>query len=116
MSILASHGCTIRSDEARGAFVAFKAFAERRGGNNFLVDGEGAFMEVGFLAWLQSINLGLEMTPPGCPDMNGLAEKTIQTIVRMSTTMLYMAGIPRVFWPDAARTAAMLLCMLTIAS
>ena len=98
-------------DEARGAFVAFKAFVERQCGSDILVlhtDGEGSFMEAAFIGWLQSIGLVMEMTPPGCPDMNGLAERTIQTIVRMTTTMLYTAGIPGGFWPDAARTAAYL--------
>lgn len=98
-------------DEARGAFAAFKAFAERQCGCNMLVlhtDGESSFMEAGFISWLQSIGLVLEITPPGCPDMDGLAERTIQTIVRMTTTILYTAGIPGTFWPDAARTPAYL--------
>jgi len=68
---------------------------------------EGLFMDIKFIGWLQRIGLVLEMTPPGCLDMNGLAERTIR-IVRMTTTMLYAAGIPGVFWPDAARTAAYL--------
>jgi len=98
-------------DESRGAFVAFKAYAECQYGLNLQVlytDGEDSFQEVGFIGWLQSIGVILEMTPPSCPDMNGLAERTIQTIIRMTTMMLYTARIPGIVWPDAAQTATYL--------
>ena len=92
-------------DESRVAFVAFKAYAEHQCGSNLLVlhtDREGSFQKAGFIGWMQSIGVILEMTSPGCPDMNRLAKRTIQTIVRITTTILYTAGIPGIFWPDAA--------------
>jgi transposase InsO family protein len=51
----------------------------------------------------------LEKTPPGTPQLNGIAERMNRTLTERARSMRIHAGLPKQFWAEAVSTAAYLI-------
>ncbi|CAI7817824.1 unnamed protein product, partial [Closterium sp. NIES-53] len=63
----------------------------------------GEFLGADFTNFLKRNSIRHQLTCPGTPQQNGIAECTNWTIGEAAKTMLGVAGIPYKFWPDAVR-------------
>ncbi|CAI7926313.1 unnamed protein product [Closterium sp. NIES-54] len=66
-------------------------------------DRGGEFLGAEFTKFLKRNGIGHQLTCPGTPQHNGIAEHANRTIGEAAKTLLGAAGMPYKFWPDAVR-------------
>lgn len=89
-------------------FCAFKAQVENETGmkiKTFRSDNGTEFCSNKFKAFLEQNGIQKQTSVEYTPQQNGLAERTIRTIVEKARCMLYDAGLPKRFWGEALNTA-----------
>ncbi|CAI7765245.1 unnamed protein product [Closterium sp. NIES-54] len=68
-------------------------------------DRGGEFLSKEFSLWLKKNGIRHSLTMPYSLAMNGIAERANRTIMEMARGLLFEAGLPKYFWPDAVRSA-----------
>ncbi|GJP37861.1 hypothetical protein CLOM_g22265 [Closterium sp. NIES-68] len=66
-------------------------------------DRGGEFLGADFNAWLKKNGIRHQLTCPGTPQQNGIAERANRTIGEAAKALLRDAGLPYKFWPEAVR-------------
>ncbi|GJP54443.1 hypothetical protein CLOM_g13532 [Closterium sp. NIES-68] len=66
-------------------------------------DRGGEFLGADFTAWLKKNGIRHQLTCPGTPQQNGIAERANRTIGEAAKALLRDAGLPYKFWPEAVR-------------
>ena len=91
------------------AYKLFEARAERVSGCSVLhLHADGEFIGDDLRLHLRNRGIELCLTQPYAPQMNGLAERVIQTIIEHASTMLCAAGLAIGFWSSAIKCAVFL--------
>ena len=72
-------------------------------------DNGGEYTSNDFNAYCSKHGIRHELTEPGTPQHNGVAERMNRTIVERVRCMLRMAKLPKAFWGEAVRVACYLL-------
>ena len=104
------YGLEAKSD-AFPAFQHFVAHIERECGHPLLAlrsDNAGEFISTKIEDWCSERGIVLQTTQPYTPDMNGVAERVIRTIVEHASAMLWSSFLGLVFWYEAVKTAVYL--------
>ncbi|CAI7869001.1 unnamed protein product [Closterium sp. NIES-54] len=68
-------------------------------------DRGGEFRSNEFSLWLKKNGIRHSLTMPYSPAMNGIAERANRTITETAHGLLFEAGLPDYFWPNAVRSA-----------
>ncbi|CAI7791338.1 unnamed protein product [Closterium sp. NIES-54] len=63
----------------------------------------GEFLGAEFTKFLKKNGIPHQLTCPGTPQQNGIAERANRTIGEAAKTLLGAAGMPYKFWPEAVR-------------
>ncbi|CAI7919344.1 unnamed protein product [Closterium sp. NIES-54] len=66
-------------------------------------DRGGLFLGAEFTKFLKKNGIRHQLTCPGTPQQNGIAERANRTIGEAAKTLLGAAGMPYKFWPEAVR-------------
>ncbi|CAI7812739.1 unnamed protein product [Closterium sp. NIES-53] len=66
-------------------------------------DRGGEFLGAEFTKFLKKNGIRHQLTCPGTPQQNGIAERANRTIGKAAKTLLGAAGMPYKFWPKAVR-------------
>ncbi|CAI7751975.1 unnamed protein product, partial [Closterium sp. NIES-54] len=66
-------------------------------------DRGGEFLGAEFTKFLKKNGTRHQLTCPGTPQQNGIAERANRTIGKAAKTLLGAAGMPYKFWPEAVR-------------
>ena len=69
-------------------------------------DNGGEYLSAEFEAYLKSKGIRHQLTVPGSPEQNGVAERMNRTIVEAARSMIAHAGLPNTYWAEAVATAA----------
>ena len=69
--------------------------------NILRTDGGGEYMGKDFQEWLKSRGIHHELTNPGTPQENGVAERLNRTILDMMRTMMFQSELPKFLWTFA---------------
>ena len=72
-------------------------------------DGGGEFQSIKFQNHLSKCGILQQVSCPGTPEQNGVAERKHRHIVEMGLTMLFNAKLPLSLWVDAFLTAVYLI-------
>ena len=64
-------------------------------------DRGGEYMSGAFNEWLQEQGITHELTCPGTPEQNGVAERTNRTLADAARTIMFQADLPAKYWEDA---------------
>ncbi|KAL0298823.1 UNVERIFIED_CONTAM: Retrovirus-related Pol polyprotein from transposon TNT 1-94 [Sesamum radiatum] len=97
------------------AFVRFKEFrleVENQTGckiKTLRSDRGGEYLSCEFIDYLKENGIVSQRTPPGTPQLNGMAERRNQTLLDMIRSMMSFTELPLSFWGYALETAARLL-------
>ena len=91
------------------AYKLFEARAERVSGCSVLhLHADGEFIGDDLRLHLRNRGIELYLTQPYAPQMNGLAERVIRTVIEHASAMLWAAGLPIGFWSSAVKCAVFL--------
>ena len=91
------------------AYKLFEARAERVSGCSVLhLHADGEFIGDDLRLHLRNRGIELCLTQPYAPQMNGLAERVIRTVIEHASAMLWAAGLPIGFWSSAVKCAVFL--------
>ena len=102
-------------DEARFDVLRLIKAAQVQTGlplKRFHSDGGGEYQHRDFLRVLEEAGTTVTNTPAHTSQLNGKAERKIQTLFNLTRTLLHSAGkhgLPASFWSEAVRTAAYVL-------
>lgn len=72
-------------------------------------DNGGEFLSNSFQAWLAKCGIRHETSAPYTPQQNGVAERSIRTIMEAARSMLYAKNIPIEMWGEAVACATYVL-------
>ncbi|KAL0445142.1 UNVERIFIED_CONTAM: hypothetical protein Slati_2236900, partial [Sesamum latifolium] len=72
-------------------------------------DRGGEYLSGEFIDYLNENGILSQWTPPGTPQLNGVAERRNQTLLDMVRSMTSFTELPPSFWGYALETAAKLL-------
>ena len=92
----------VKSDTFK-VFVSIKAYFERQTGNKLKYlrcDGGGENLSNEFKAFISAEGIIQEVTPRYTPQMNGVSERAIQTVVTKLRAVLHWSNMPHHFWGD----------------
>mmetsp|Transcript_23604 Transcript_23604/g.35354 ORF Transcript_23604/g.35354 Transcript_23604/m.35354 type:complete len:306 (+) Transcript_23604:3127-4044(+) len=67
----------------------------------FVTDAGTAFQDPEFLSWNREKGILIRPAAPRAPEMNGRAERRIQTVQRMLRKVLKQSTLPNSYWPEA---------------
>ncbi|KAL0405844.1 UNVERIFIED_CONTAM: hypothetical protein Slati_3898300 [Sesamum latifolium] len=73
------------------------------------LDRGGEYLSGEFIDYLKENGIISQWTPPGTPQLNGVAERRNQTLLDMVRSMMNFTELPLSFWGYALETAAKLL-------
>ncbi|SCV72786.1 BQ2448_4323 [Microbotryum intermedium] len=96
-----------RKSDSFERFKTWKRRVELSSGHTLKVvrsDRGGEFLSTEFKQWLDDTGLSRQLTIPGTPEQNGVAERANRSISEAARTMLYESGLPMVFWAEAVAT------------
>ncbi|KAL0315387.1 UNVERIFIED_CONTAM: Copia protein [Sesamum radiatum] len=97
------------------AFVRFKEFrleVENQTGSKIKTlrsDRGGEYLSGEFIDYLKKNGIVSQWTPPGTPQLNGVAERRNRTLLDMIRSMMSFTELPLSFWGYALETVARLL-------
>ena len=94
------------------AFQNFVAFTERECTLEKVIalrtDNAGEYISIKMQTWCADRGIVLQPTQPYSPDMNGVAERMMRSIVQDASAMLWGAHLGIPFWYEAVKTAVYL--------
>ena len=94
--------------EAFEKFKEYRMEAEKRLGKNLLTlrsDRGGEYLDGNFRQYLLDNGITSQLTAPGTPQQNGVAERRNRTLLNMVRSMLSYSTLPPSFWGYALETA-----------
>lgn len=89
-------------------FVLYKRMVENFHGSTIKTlrsDNGGEYVGKDFVRYLQKYGIRRELTVPGTPQQNGVAERMNRTLLDMTRCLLIESGLPKTLWADALVTA-----------
>ncbi|KAL0411605.1 UNVERIFIED_CONTAM: hypothetical protein Slati_3750200 [Sesamum latifolium] len=98
--------------EAFGRFKEYRLEVENQTNRKIKAlwsDGGGEYLSGEFIDYLKENGILSQWTPPGMPQLNGVAERRNQTLLDMVRSMMSITELPPSFWGYALETAAKLL-------
>ncbi|KAL0336736.1 UNVERIFIED_CONTAM: hypothetical protein Sradi_4885500 [Sesamum radiatum] len=98
--------------EAFGRFKEYRLEVENQTGHKIKVlrpDRGGEYVSGEFMDYLKENRILSQWTPPGMPQLNGVAERRNRTLSDMVQSMMSFTKLPLSFWGYALQTAAKLL-------
>ena len=101
-----------RKSEAFDKFKEFRAEAEKQLGKSIKTlrsDRGGEYLSDEFLGYLIENGIQSQLTAPGTPQQNGVAERRNRTLLDMVRSMMSYSTLPLSFWGHAIQTACYLL-------
>ena len=101
-----------RKSETFGKFKEFLAEAERQLGKSLLClrsDRGGEYLDTEFKDHLIEHGIVSQLTAPGTPQQNGVAERRNRTMLDMVRPMMSYSSLPLSFWGYALQTAVYIL-------
>ena len=104
-----------RKSEAFDKFKEFKAEVEKQLGKNIktlLSDRGGEYLSHDFRTYLSDNGIISQLSAPGTPQQNGVAERRNRTLLDMVRSMLSFSTLPISFWGYALQTAIYILNMV----
>ena len=99
-------------DQVFQYFQSFHAMVERETGKLLKClrnDNGGEYTSKEFAAYCDKHGIRLELTVPGTPQHNGVAEIMNRTIIERVRCMLRVAKLPKSFWSEAVCTTCYLI-------
>ena len=96
-----------RKSETFGKFKEFLAEAERQLGKSLLClrsDRGGEYLDTEFKDHLIEHDIVSQLTAPGTPQQNGVAERRNRTMLNMVRSMMSYSSLPLSFWGYALQT------------
>jgi hypothetical protein len=94
-----------RKSDAFAAIRAYKAYAEAETGEKWVVmrcDGGGEYISEELKLWAAENGIQIQITEPGEPYQNGVAERANRDIENAITALLAQSNLPKSFWRLAA--------------
>ncbi|MCQ7016867.1 DDE-type integrase/transposase/recombinase, partial [Clostridioides difficile] len=104
-----------RKSECFERFKEFKADAEKRQGKcikSLRSDRGGEYLSGEFRSYLSEVGIQSQLSAPGTPQQNGVAERRNRTLMEMVRSMMSYGELPDSFWGYALETAAYILNMV----
>ena len=101
-----------RKSECFDKFKEYKAETEKRHGKcikSLRSDRGGEYLLGEFRKYLSENGITSQLTAPGTPQQNGVAERRNQTLLESVRSMMSYSDLPKSFWGHALETAAYLL-------
>ncbi|KAL0413298.1 UNVERIFIED_CONTAM: hypothetical protein Sradi_1531500 [Sesamum radiatum] len=98
--------------EAFGRFKEYRLEVENQTSSKikaFRLDRGGEYLSGEFIDYLKENRILSQWTPPGMPQLNGVAERSNQTLLDMVRSMMSFMKLPPSFWGYALDTVAKLL-------
>lgn len=71
-------------------------------------DNGGGYISKVFVDYLRKKGIKKQLTVPGTPQQNGVAERTKRTVQEAARSMIHNAGLDNRFWGEAVSTAVIL--------
>jgi hypothetical protein len=90
-----------KKSDAFAAIRAFKAYAEAETGEKWVImrcDGGGEYISLELRHWAQEHGIQIQITEPGEPHQNGVAERANLDMANAVTALLVEANLPPSFW------------------
>lgn len=90
-------------------FDRYRRMVENQHGTTVQVlrsDNGGEYVGKEFQQYLIKHGIRRQLTVPGTPQQNGVAERINQTLLDMTRCVLIESGVPKTLWADAITTAA----------
>ena len=72
-------------------------------------DGGGEFINHQFLSHLASSGIRLQVSCPGTPQQNGVAERKHRHLRELGLTLIFASKVPLIYWPEAFQTSCFLI-------
>ena len=97
-----------KKSESFAMFMQFQAEAVGGSGQEIgtlRTDGGGEYKSAEFQSYLVKNKIHHEETIPNTPEQNGVAERLNRTLLEKIRPMLTQAGLPKIYWAEAANTA-----------
>ena len=101
-----------RKSETFGKFKEFLAEAEKQLGKSLKTlrsDRGGEYLDNEFEDYLLEHGIVSQLTAPGTPQQNGVAERRNRTLLDMVRSMMSYSSLPQIFWGYALQTAIYIL-------
>ena len=101
-----------RKSEAFEKFKEFRAEAEKQLGKSIKTlrsDRGGEYLSADFMGYLSENGIISQLSAPGMPQQNGVAERRNQTLLDMIRSMMSFSRLPISFWGYALDTAMYIL-------
>ena len=101
-----------RKSEAYEKFKEFRAEAEKQLGKSIKIlrsDRGGEYLSADFMGYLSENGIQSQLSAPGMPQQNGVAERRNRTLLDMIRSMMSFSGLPIFFWGYALDTAMYIL-------
>ena len=101
-----------RKDQAALQLQSFITFCRTQYGKipaHFRSDGGGEFGSKSFNKYLTDHGVQWEVTAPYTPDQDGVAERSIRTVVQMSRSMIISSKLPHSLWAEAFKYSVQLI-------
>lgn len=101
-----------RKSECFEKFKEFKAVTEKQHGKyikSLRSDRGGEYLSREFIAYLTEQGITSQLSAPGMPQQNGVAERRNRTLMEMVRSMMSYSDLPISFWGYAIETAAYIL-------
>ncbi|KAL0462672.1 UNVERIFIED_CONTAM: hypothetical protein Slati_0154800 [Sesamum latifolium] len=98
--------------EAFGRFKEYRLEVENQIGHKIKAlrsDRYGEYLNGEFINYLKENEILSQLTPPGTPQLNGVAERRNRTLLDMVRSMMSFTELPPSFWGYALETTAKLL-------
>ncbi|KAL0373913.1 UNVERIFIED_CONTAM: hypothetical protein Sradi_3307000 [Sesamum radiatum] len=98
--------------EAFGRFKEYKLEVENKTNRKIKIlrsDRGGEYLSGEFIDYLKENGIFSQWTPPGMPQVNGVAKRRNQTLLDMVRSMMSSTELPPSFWGYTLETAAKLL-------
>lgn len=105
----------LKSKESEEVLECIKAYVARvsvlfpRGISKFRCDNGGEYVNHELQAFFREKGIAFELTIPGTPQLNGVAERLNRTLFEKSRCLLFGSCLSKKFWFDAMLTAVYLL-------
>ncbi|KAL0292955.1 UNVERIFIED_CONTAM: hypothetical protein Sradi_6964600 [Sesamum radiatum] len=98
--------------EAFGRFKEYRLEVENQTNRKIKAhrsDRGGEYLSSEFIDYLKENGILSQWTPPGMPQLNGVAERRNQTMLDIVRSMMSFTELPPSFWGHALETAVKLL-------
>jgi hypothetical protein len=101
--------CIRSKDQVYEKFREFEALTTTETGlkiKSLRTDGGGEYTSTKFENFLKLKGIRHEICAPYSPQQNGVAERMNRTLVETARTMIFNAGLSKMYWAEAVTTAA----------